>query len=367
MKIINQIRNHHGLKKVLILTVFLVLLISASSCSFHKKKEEPPQLSTYGWNPQKMDEFTFYTHPDWERYSSKSFYTYVKINHIDYSQRFFVESVQQLGSRDPDDIYQEAILTSKNDEGKAAKFNYDAQSLVDYSSFLEEITNPQGVTFYVGKFTYAWAGRIILKREILVPQKNLHIRFFAESEDYGSYESGELQESLEKVYKEMLFHYGEKDYATGNSFVIDDTSMIILYPDNTFKHYLSRQNLSNKYYEGTYEAFYGVAAKDKLASAQEFGFSPFDAQILLDTQVDEGIKMESSKLGGYPIDFKVCPDTFHVITLHTQKFVKSSTEIEEINKDNLYFGHYINKENSFALTNADDFSTVKWEFNNAVN
>lgn len=322
-----------------------------------KNNEEKGQ-----WIAQKLEEFTFYTNPAWEKGNETIFFK------PDGSEVYGITGISNLGSGGSELFFKNTIEHIKK-EGEV--------EIIKTSDTLTEKKNKQGVTYYVGWVDSRLKNRPQYSVFLLVPQKNLVVSFVAQFAK-DSISRDEVYETMENMYQDIEFHLGERDYVSGNTFIVGEDAEICFYKDNTFKFYRSKDDHENDYFEGTYEVLYGEAAIDKVVSMKDYGLTREEMEKVLAAQMDQNVSLSKNNLYRYWAEeqkkqgkkveeieretHKVCRDTFHAIILHNETLVKSPTESEKLGIDTLYFGHYINEKETMDLVNANAGSYALWKF-----
>lgn len=373
----NDKKGADRFRKGILLALCCILPVSLMGCSllFPKKEtkensvtEQTKIVSEKKWNVHQLDEFTFYTNPDWDRHNEMAFQT------KDGNQVFGITGISPLGANGSKEFFQTTYEFLKA-EGKL--------KIEKVSESFEERTNSQGISYQVGWMEGHMGASPNITAFVMVPQKNLAISFFAQLRD-DSIPAEEVKAEIEKMFQDIEFHYGGKDYVSGNTFIVGEKSELVLYPDKTFKYYLSMDDHENNYYEGTYEVAYGDAAVDMVLSSKGHSVTKGVLERLLSLQQErgahlmnnssfvswkraresEGQKVEPNLSGEYV--YKVNRDTFHAIILHNKKLVTSRIIEEDIDVRTLYLGQYIKDLNGFDLRHAVSGNGHYWGFRNVT-
>lgn len=142
------------------------------------------------------------------------------------------------------------------------------------------------------------------------------------------------------IFYFILFDFDNYNYKhiSGNSYVANDNSYLVLNSDKTFYWYLDKEN-KNDYYYGTYSVKRGENAIKYISSE----LTIFDI-----TEEEQRQTIEN-------IDIKNAKDHYYSLNLHNERLVKDGKE-EKMFKDTRYYG--------FATDNYDEFDFLNVDANN---
>ena len=174
-----------------------------------------------------------------------------------------------------------------------------------------------------------------------------------------------------RMLKGAAFHVGERDYVTGNSFLLEDGSQMLLSQDGSFLWYQSAGDQESPRYEGTYEVFYGQSAMDQVSSMADYGLTRAELEAVLTSNMSGYLPGESTPLDAlYALDpektddrqrYHICMDSFYAVLLHNETLVDADRETA-MGYDTLYIGYHIPELGILDLTNANTASHSVWTF-----
>ncbi len=355
-------KKHMEISFILVL-VFVLIGCSSEQKSTNTTKTENPQPDTEMNEslkaklvPVHTDEFTFYVMPEWTKRNNEYIYDVASGN-----EGYGITGISNLGSKKSEDFFKDFVKYVDEEKGK---------EVIKYSDALIERKTAQGVVYQIGWVDVNLKGIPHYVVMVMSPQKNVAISFFAQLRE-NNIPREQVYKTIEMMYKDIEFHLGEKDYVSGNTFIVGENSEICFYKDKTFKFYKSKDDHENYYYEGTYDVFYGEAAVDEIVSLEEYGITKKDVESFLANAADNNISLRSDKPNEYftkkqkqddEETYKACKDTFYAIILHNKNLVTSPSKSEKKGHDTLYVGHYVQEKKALDLENVNANSIAFWQF-----
>lgn len=161
----------------------------------------------------------------------------------------------------------------------------------------------------------------------------------------------------------------------GNRFVVlNDDSEIQMDEDGSFIYYRTKEEYDGDYYKGTYEAYHGQEALDKVVSLEQYGITEEEIDRVIDSTIESGYRLgdvsgqnsmfymlenytgeKYSNAETYDVD----KDVFYCIILHNDILYMDGKE-EEIEYDTVYIGYYIEEEGMIDLLNIGTANSAVW-------
>lgn len=161
----------------------------------------------------------------------------------------------------------------------------------------------------------------------------------------------------------------------GNRFVVlNDDSEIQMDEDGSFIYYRTKEEYDGDYYKGTYEAYHGQEALDKVVSLEQYGITEEEIDRVIDSTIESGYRLgdvsgqnsmfymlenytgeKYSNVETYDVD----KDVFYCIILHNDILYMDGKE-EEIEHDTVYIGYYIEEEGMIDLLNIGTANSAVW-------
>ena len=161
----------------------------------------------------------------------------------------------------------------------------------------------------------------------------------------------------------------------GNRFVVlNDDSEIQMDEDGSFIYYRTKEEYDGDYYKGTYEAYHGQEALDKVVSLEQYGITEEEIDRVIDSTIESGYRLgdvsgqnsmfymlenytgeKYSNAETYDVD----KDVFYCIILHNDILYMDGNE-EEIEHDTVYIGYYIEEEGMIDLLNIGTANSAVW-------
>lgn len=161
----------------------------------------------------------------------------------------------------------------------------------------------------------------------------------------------------------------------GNRFVVlNDDSEIQMDEDGSFIYYRTKEEYDGDYYKGTYEAYHGQEALDKVVSLEQYGITEEEIDRVIDSTIESGYRLgdvsgqnsmfymlenytgeKYSNAETYDVD----KDVFYCIILHNDILYMDGKE-EEIEHDTVYIGYYIEEEGMIDLLNIGTANSAVW-------
>lgn len=161
----------------------------------------------------------------------------------------------------------------------------------------------------------------------------------------------------------------------GNRFVVlNDDSEIQMDEDGSFIYYRTKEEYDGDYYKGTYEAYHGQEAVDKVVSLEQYGITEEEIDRVIDSTIESGYRLgdvsgqnsmfymlenytgeKYSNAETYDVD----KDVFYCIILHNDILYMDGKE-EEIEHDTVYIGYYIEEEGMIDLLNIGTANSAVW-------
>lgn len=161
----------------------------------------------------------------------------------------------------------------------------------------------------------------------------------------------------------------------GNRFVmLNDDSEIQMDEDGSFIYYRTKEEYDGDYYKGTYEAYHGQEALDKVVSLEQYGITEEEIDRVIDSTIESGYRLgdvsgqnsmfymlenytgeKYSNVETYDVD----KDVFYCIILHNDILYMDGKE-EEIEHDTVYIGYYIEEEGMIDLLNIGTANSAVW-------
>lgn len=161
----------------------------------------------------------------------------------------------------------------------------------------------------------------------------------------------------------------------GNRFVVlNDDSEIQMDEDGSFIYYRTKEEYDGDYYKGTYEAYHGQEALDKVVSLEQYGITEEEIDRVIDSTIESGYRLgdvsgqnsmfymlenytgeKYSNAETYDVD----KDVFYCIILHNDILYVDGKE-EEIEHDTVYIGYYIEEVGMIDLLNIGTANSAVW-------
>ena len=161
----------------------------------------------------------------------------------------------------------------------------------------------------------------------------------------------------------------------GNRFVVlNDDSEIQMDEDGSFIYYRTKEEYDGDYYKGTYEAYHGQEALDKVVSLEQYGITEEEIDRVIDSTIESGYRLgdvsgqnsmfymlenytgeKYSNAETYDVD----KDVFYCIILHNDILYMDGKE-EEIEHDTVYIGYYIEEVGMIDLLNIGTANSAVW-------
>lgn len=161
----------------------------------------------------------------------------------------------------------------------------------------------------------------------------------------------------------------------GNRFVVlNDDSEIQMDEDGSFIYYRTKEEYDGDYYKGTYEAYHGQEALDKVVSLEQYGITEEEIDRVIDSTIESGYRLgdvsgqnsmfymlenytgeKYSNAETYDVD----KDVFYCIILHNDILYMDGNE-EEIEHDTVYIGYYIEEVGMIDLLNIGTANSAVW-------
>ncbi|MBQ4521359.1 MAG: hypothetical protein IJA10_00185 [Lachnospiraceae bacterium] len=166
-----------------------------------------------------------------------------------------------------------------------------------------------------------------------------------------------------------------ENIVTGNRFVVlNDDSEIQMDEDGSFIYYRTKEEYDGDYYKGTYEAYHGQEAVDKVVSLEQYGITEEEIDRVIDSTIESGYRLgdvsgqnsmfymlenytgeKYSNAETYDVD----KDVFYCIILHNDILYMDGKE-EEIEHDTVYIGYYIEEVGMIDLLNIGTANSAVW-------
>ena len=156
--------------------------------------------------------------------------------------------------------------------------------------------------------------------------------------------------------------------------VLNDDSEIQMDEDGSFIYYRTKEEYDGDYYKGTYEAYHGQEALDKVVSLEQHGITEEEIDRVIDSTIESGYRLgdvsgqnsmfymlenytgeKYSNAETYDVD----KDVFYCIILHNDILYMDGKE-EEIEHDTVYIGYYIEEVGMIDLLNIGTANSAVW-------
>lgn len=224
--------------------------------------------------------------------------------------------------------------------------------------------------FFDGR--YEW-----IIRAIFLPSADIFIQLVTFSEN-----GDVIQDMMNHLTNSLTFqietHLTVEDRVSGNSFQSsNDGSLMVLETDGTYRYYQSSEDLTDNYYQGTYEVFYGDEAMAEMSNLTQYGLDIFELLAYVEQQEEHGyvvgLSMDNSHLAfSFDDDGNIIginPDLpretvkrtdFCTLITYPEIIVTGGQTIEANSKLNPYIGYYLESKNGMELTNCNNLSVALW-------
>lgn len=303
-----------------------------------------------------VDQVTFAVDPTWEPVpeSDGMFLSQDK------QTAYGLNAVTPLGSRTPDEAYQELMAY------------YQSQYEVYNYPVLSSFNSQDAVKCYTGDIEAQLDnGTYALITAVFVPRKNLMLTLMGQCSDKDSLSS--VGGAVRDMMFSLSFQVGDQDFVSGNTFVMEDGSELCLKADGGFYYYQTEDDHSQNYYAGTYEAYYGQAAVDLVVSRPEYGLTEEELEAGLSANMDGYVPGGSSILdllaalepelhADSPTRYFVCRDTLYAVLLHNKQLVTTGGETRSIDAATLYLGYYIPELKQVDMLNCNTANQYMWQY-----
>lgn len=266
---------------------------------------------------------------------------------------FQLQGESMLGSYSPKEFYEELA----NSYSSSYTITYKDE---DVSS----ITTADGTDCFAGRIKMT-ANKVLFNIDVLIaPDKNTVLTFASQCP-----EDREPSSDIRDVTQTVVFNIGTEDMASGRKFKMSDGTEIHLNNDGSFRYFRETGKTDSDYFEGTYEAYYGQTAFDKLVSMTEYGLTEEELEQTLSAN------MNGYSIGGSsPLDylessgtiersekeyFRICKDTFYAIVLQTTS-LNENGKISDSDNTVLFLGYYLSELQQFDMLNANSYNYTQW-------
>lgn len=262
---------------------------------------------------------------------------------------FQLQGESMLGSYSPKEFYEELANS------------YSSSYTITYKDEeVSSITTADGTECFAGRIKMT-ANKVLFNIDVLIaPDKNTVLTFASQCP-----EGGELSADIRDVTRTVVFNIGTEDMASGRKFKMSDGTEIHLNNDGSFKYFRETGKTDSDYFEGTYEAYYGQAAFDKIVSITEYGLTEEELEQTLSANMN-GYSVGGSMPYDYFDDntskeegYRICKDTFYAIVLQTT-LLNENGKISDSDNTVLFLGYYLSELQQFDMLNANSYNYTQW-------
>lgn len=360
--------NENEKKKQTITIVIVVCLIAISVCLhighifievMSQQLNVSGKVGTDAEQSCTVDGVTFYVSKNWTPYEGKDGTFEIKKGR----EFFQLWGVSGLGGYEPEEFYE--LLLEQYDN------NY---TMISSSEALEEATLSDGTFAYLAYVEMTSAKAFYSVGILIAPDEDKVVSYSGQC----SIEA-KLSFDVEDIMKTTVFQENKienndtdtdvENIILGNRFICLDNSEIQMNEDGSFIYYKSKDDHDIAYYKGTYEAYCGQEAVDKIVSMEEYGVTEEEVERSINAGKN-GYRLNADSFmymleGLYGEEFsdaktyQVDKDVFYCIILHNEVLYEDG-ETEELNHDSVYIGYYIDEIKTVDLINVVRANPAMW-------
>ncbi len=264
---------------------------------------------------------------------------------------YVLQGTSMLGSYTPNEFLTELV----NIYSQSNEITYKDSSMT-------ELITADGTECYVGRIEIVDSDGVAHFIDVLTaPDKNMAVTYAAQCAE-GSAPDMDIR----TITATTKFNIGTEDILTGKHLSLSDGTELHLENDGSFKYYQYASDPNSAYMTGTYEAYYGQEAFDKLVSMTEYGLTEEELENTLSAN------MNGYSIGGSsPYDYfdtedsnkesyHICKDTFYALIVNADTLHENGTETPAEGDIVLHIGYYIPELETFDMLNANSYEYFQW-------
>ena len=167
------------------------------------------------------------------------------------------------------------------------------------------------------------------------------------------------------------------DRVFGNTFISGgDGSELCLKDDGSFYYYAEEDVHNARYYEGTYEVFWGRSAVEKLVSMEEYSLTTEYIEADIAEHIERGytaildesdplmavIRAIDPKSEALRARYELSENDFCLLVLHNNILVMEPGDIQELGHSSPYAGYFYTERKLLHVTNVNNFNSIAFAY-----